>query len=98
EVAFAGSIYYLVHDILVKAWLFLLAGTMISLTGRTKSKEMSGLIRNYPLLGWMLFMTLLFLTGIPPLSGFIGQVVVGWGAVQAGSCGSVARGLFTTVL
>src|SRR5699024_1863685 len=85
EVAFAGSIYYLVHDILVKALLFLLAGTMISLTGRTKISEISGLIRNYPLLGWTFFITVLSLTGIPPLSGFIGKVLLGTGAIETGS-------------
>ncbi|HLR81297.1 MAG TPA: Na+/H+ antiporter subunit D [Bacillota bacterium] len=97
EVAFAGSIYYLVHDILVKALLFLLAGTMISLTGRTKINEMSGLIRNYPLLGWMFFITLLSLTGIPPLSGFIGKVLVGQGAVQAGSYGLLALAFISSI-
>src|SRR5699024_8115699 len=97
EVAFAGSIYYLVHDILVKALLFLLAGTMISLTGRTKINEMSGLIRNYPLLGWMFFITLLSVTGIPPLSGFFGKVLVGQGAVQAGSYGLLALAFISSI-
>src|SRR5699024_7255366 len=31
--AFEGSIFYLVHDMIVKALLYLLAGTMITLTG-----------------------------------------------------------------
>src|SRR5699024_6580457 len=82
--AFEGAIYYLVHDMIVKALLFLLAGTMIALTNSTKISEMSGLIRNYPLLGWMFFITMLSLAGIPPLSGFIGKVLVGQGTIANG--------------
>src|SRR5699024_7823977 len=83
--AFEGAIYYLVHDMIVKALLFLLAGTMIALTNSTKISEMSGLIRNYPLLGWMVFITMLSLAGIQPLSGFIGKVLVGQGTIANGS-------------
>ncbi|WP_172370684.1 Na+/H+ antiporter subunit D [Sporosarcina jiandibaonis] len=85
EVAIMGSIYYLVHDMIIKALLFLLAGTMIYLTGTSRIEEMSGLIRNYPALGWLFFLTTLSLAGIPPLSGFIGKLYVGQGAVEAGS-------------
>lgn len=83
--AMEGAIYYLIHDILMKALLFLLAGTMFYLTRTERMDEMSGLIRNYPLLGWMFFITVLSLTGIPPLSGFIGKVLIGEGAIAAQS-------------
>ncbi|MDW0118013.1 Na+/H+ antiporter subunit D [Sporosarcina thermotolerans] len=85
EIAFQGAIYYLIHDMIVKALLFLIAGTMIYLTGKSKIEEMSGLIRNYPMLGWLFFITMLSLTGIPPLSGFIGKVYLGQGAIETGS-------------
>ena len=82
--AIEGSIYYLIHDMIVKALLFLLAGTMILLTGTAKMDRMSGLIRNYPALGWMFFIVLLSLAGVPPLSGFIGKMLVGQGAIESG--------------
>lgn len=83
-VGYEGAIYYLIHDMFAKALLILLGGTMIYLTKTELYDEMSGLIRNYPFLGWMFFLTVLALVGIPPLSGFIGKLLIAQGAVQAG--------------
>lgn len=83
--AIEGAIFYLIHDMFLKALLFLLAGTMIYLTKTEKLDEMSGLIRNYPVLGWMFFIALLSLTGIPPLSGFLGKVLIGEAAIATGA-------------
>lgn len=84
-ISITGGIYYLLHDMIVKALLFLLAGTIIYLTKTSRVDAMSGLIRNYPTLGWFFFITVLSLTGIPPLSGFLGKVLVGQGALETSS-------------
>src|SRR5699024_1406503 len=65
--AIEGAIYYLIHDIFVKALLFLLAGTMIYVARSEYQDDISGLIRNYPVVGWLFFITVLSLAGIPPL-------------------------------
>src|SRR5690625_540520 len=96
--AMEGSIYYLIHDMIVKAMLYLLAGTMIHLTGTAKYDEMSGLIRNYPSLGWLFFLAMFSLTGVPPLSGFIGKVLVGQGAIDAGSYVLLTLGFISSII
>ncbi|WP_313892202.1 Na+/H+ antiporter subunit D [Psychrobacillus sp.] len=98
QTSLEGSIYYIIHDMIAKAMLFLLAGTMITLTGATKFDQMSGLIRNYPLFSWMFFIVTCSLAGIPPLSGFVGKVLVGQGAVETGSYVLVALGFFSSVV
>lgn len=95
--AVEGAIYYLVHDMIVKALLFLLAGTIITLTGTAKYNQISGLIRNYPVLGWLFFFSLLSLTGIPPFSGFIGKILLGLGTIEANSYLLLALGFISSV-
>lgn len=81
--ALSGSIYYLVHDMIVKALLFLVAGTFVFLVRTNQYDEVSGAIRNYPVLGWTYFGVMLSLTGIPPFSGFLGKMLIGQGAIDA---------------
>ncbi len=74
--AMMGAAFYLVHDMIVKALLFLTGGIIIIVAGTSKLKEISGLIRNHPLLGWIFFIAVLALAGVPPLSGFAGKLQV----------------------
>jgi len=98
ETAISGSIYYLIHDMLAKGLLFLLIGTMVYLTGETVVKRMSGLIQHYPLFGWIYFIVLLTLTGIPPFSGFVGKILIGQGAIESGSFILLAIGFASSVI
>lgn len=85
ESALQGVTYYLMHDMVAKAMLFLAVGTMIYVTGETTIDNMSGLIRNYPIFGWLFFVVMCSLAGIPPLSGFLGKVLIGQGAIEGGN-------------
>ena len=61
---------------IIKALLFLLAGTMIYLTGTARIEKMSGLIRNYPLLGWLFFIAMLRLLEFRRLVGLLGRCML----------------------
>lgn len=94
----SGSIYYLIHDMMVKALIFLLGGTVIYYTQTSKIREVSGLIRLFPLLGWMFFIAALSLAGIPPFSGFIGKIFITSGTFAGNYLWLGAIGLFTSLM
>ena len=97
-VGMRGSMYYLLHDMIIKALIILLGGTIIHLTGTGRLRNMSGLIHLHPRLGWMFFIAALSLAGVPPLSGFPGKVFITAGTFEAGYFWLGGIGLFTSLL
>ncbi|AOK92533.1 Na+/H+ antiporter subunit D [Paenibacillus polymyxa] len=82
--ALNGAVFYLLHDMLAKGLMFILGGIIITAAGTDQLKDMGGLIKRYPLIGWMFFILALALVGIPPLSGFAGKVLITRGGLDAG--------------
>ena len=76
QTAAVGAMYYLIHDIIIKAALFLLVGFIIYRTGKVDSERLGGLIGQHPLVGWAFFIAALSLAGVPPLSGFYGKLFI----------------------
>ncbi|WP_102345513.1 Na+/H+ antiporter subunit D [Bacillus sp. Marseille-P3661] len=85
ETALEGSLFYLIHDMIIKVALFLLAGAVIVITGTSNIKKMGGLIKHHPLLGWMFFVAAIALVGVPPLSGFVGKLLILQGGFENGN-------------
>ncbi|MDX1654204.1 MAG: proton-conducting transporter membrane subunit [Candidatus Competibacteraceae bacterium] len=71
-----AALFYLIHDILVKTALFLLAGLVYWLRGTTGLEELGGLARERPWLAGLFLICALSLGGLPPLSGFMAKLGV----------------------
>lgn len=85
EVGLEGAMFYLIHDMIIKAALFMLIGIVIYVTGTTNLRKMGGLMKTYPALGWFYLIAAFGLAGVPPLSGFIGKLLIVQGGFQAGN-------------
>lgn len=76
QAAMAGAVFYIIHHIIVKANLFLLAGAIYRSTGTFDLREAGGLMKNSPWLAVLFVIPALSLAGIPPLSGFWAKFMV----------------------
>jgi multicomponent Na+:H+ antiporter subunit D len=71
--AVAAALFYIVHHILVKTNLFLVAGAIGHLRGTGELPRLGGLYRDHPWLALLFLVPALSLGGIPPLSGFFAK-------------------------
>ena len=80
KLALAGSVFYIMHHIIVKTNLFLVSGVACRRGGSFELKELGGLYRSSPGLAILFLIPALSLAGMPPLSGFFAKLSL----VQAG--------------
>ena len=76
EAAMAAAIFYIVHHIIVKANLFLVAGAIHRASGSYDVRNAGGLTRGAPWLAVLFLIPALSLAGIPPFSGFWAKFLV----------------------
>jgi multicomponent Na+:H+ antiporter subunit D len=96
--ALAGVVLFLVHNILAKTGLFLVAGAMERIKGSFELREIGGLWRERPFLSVVFLVSALSLAGIPPLPGFWGKYLLVRAGLEAGSWEIVAVSLLVSVL
>lgn len=74
--ALAGTIYFIIHNMLVKTGLFLISGFVERVKGTGKIKKLGGFYQKYPLLSVAFLLSAFSLAGLPPFSGFFGKMVL----------------------
>lgn len=100
EVALVGTVFYLIHDIIVKTNLFMVSGLVLKINGSQDIKALGGLYKSHPLLSLLMAVPLFSLVGIPPLSGFWAKIFFIKGALAVQDyllLGSVIIGSFLTL-
>ncbi len=76
EMAVAGAIFFILHNMVVKCCLFLCGGLMIDHAGSDDLEKIGGLLKRAPWLAALFMIAALSLAGLPPLSGFFGKWVL----------------------
>ena len=76
ELALAGTVIYLIHIIIVKTNLFLVAGAVNRLKGTYDLHKLGGLYKERPGLSILFIISAMSLAGIPPLSGFFAKLTL----------------------
>lgn len=75
--ALAATLYYLIHSTLIGAGLFLVADIIARARGSYSDRLRPGApMKHAILLGSVFFITAIAIVGMPPLSGFIGKVMI----------------------
>ncbi|MGA6924170.1 MAG: proton-conducting transporter membrane subunit, partial [Desulfosarcina sp.] len=74
--ALAGSVFYLLHHIVVKANLFLISGLARQWGGSFELSKLGGLYRSRGLVALLFFIPAFSLAGFPPLSGFWAKMIL----------------------
>lgn len=98
EVAIAGAIFYLIHDILIKTNLFMVTGVIYKIKGTHSMKRLGGLYSEYPWLSLLFVIPLLSIIGIPPLSGFWPKLSLIGAGFDTGNYWVIAGILFASFL
>ena len=96
--AIAGSIFYIIHHIIVKTNLFLVSGVAQRLQGSFELDELGGLSHKAPALTVVFVISAFSLAGIPPLSGFWAKYVLVLNSLQIESYLIAAAALLVSLL
>ncbi len=77
EEALSAALYYLLHSTLAAAALFLLVGMIAQRRGGAGDRlRIAPPVAQAPLLGALFFIAAIAVCGMPPLSGFIGKLLI----------------------
>ncbi len=94
----AGAVFYVVHHIVVKTALFLVAGLVERRAGSDRLSRIGGLVRSAPMIAVLFALPALSIVGIPPFSGFVGKFALVGSGIEADEWAIVAVSLLVSAL
>lgn len=98
QLALAGTIFYVIHNMVAKSNLFLVGGAIQHIKGSTHLKKIGGLYKERPLLSILFLISAMSLAGVPPLSGFFAKFILMVAALRAEQWLMCGVGLFVGLL
>jgi multicomponent Na+:H+ antiporter subunit D len=94
----AGAVFYVVHHIVVKTALFLVAGLVERRAGSDRLSRIGGLVRSAPMIAVLFALPALSIAGLPPFSGFVGKFALVGSGIEADEWAIVAVSLLVSLL
>ena len=94
----AGAVFYVVHHIVVKTALFLVAGLVERKAGSDRLSRLGGMVRSAPMIAVLYALPALSIAGLPPFSGFVAKFALVGAAIEAEQWAIVAVALFVSLL
>ncbi len=85
QTGLTAGIFFILHHIIVKASLFLSAGAVSEVDGSERLAGLGGMARRRPELAVAFGLAALSLAGLPPMSGFVGKLLLVEEAFTAGA-------------
>ena len=89
----AAAVFYVIHHIVVKTALFLVAGLVDRRAGTSRLSSVGGLVRTAPVIAALFAVPALSLAGLPPFSGFLAKFALADAGLAVSSQIIVAVGL-----
>lgn len=94
----AGAVFYVVHHIVVKTALFLVAGLVEFRAGSDRLSRVGGLVRSAPMIAVLFALAALSIAGLPPFSGFVGKFALIGAGIESSQWLIVAVALLVSLL
>jgi len=76
EMAFFGALLHVLNHAFLKGALFLGAGSVLRQTGTLDQDKLGGLMKRMPRTGTLFVLNALGLSGLPPLNGFLSELLI----------------------
>ncbi len=89
QLSVKAAILFLVIHSLYKATLFMVAGALQKKTGTRNVRHLGGLFKRMPVTATAAIISLLSMSGLPPMLGFIGKELIYEAKVQLGGLGDL---------